>query len=588
MMATAPEAAPVGPAGPRPADGEPLTVCHVFSGDLWAGAEVVIFNLLTSLREEPNLRVVAVSLNEGEIVDRLRIAGVPTHVVPESRHSLLGLPRLAARALKGVRIDVLHSHGYKQHLLATVLAKRLGVTEIVGTLHGLPEPATDTTREARTVRWRTRLDFFVLRTFFSTLVAVSDEMRRALVERYGFRERQLRVIRNGGRFPSTMPAPCSRSEAFRIGTVGRLVPVKGFDLFLDVAAALRRTVPAVRFSILGDGPLREELARRVEELGLGEHVEFLPPRPDPFPYYRSLDLYLNTSRHEGLPLSVVEAMACGVPIVSAAVGGIPEVVADGEHGFLVAGREPAAFVERCARLIADDRLRVSMSQRASAFAREGLSAPAMAAAYRSLYEECGTRIRARRSRGIIRRARDAGRRLVVRLETRRAQTLRRRPAPLVRRLRAARRVLVLCQGNVIRSVLASQLLASGLERRGDVTIGSAGLATQPGWRPHPRVVARCGGLGLDVSGRASVAVTAAMIDAADVVLVMDVLQLATITRRFPRARRRTFLLTTLAADVPMEIPDPMGKDDATVDACLDHVERAVKPLIGIMAGREVS
>jgi glycosyltransferase involved in cell wall biosynthesis/protein-tyrosine-phosphatase len=588
MMTTAPEAAPAGPAGPWTNDGEPLTVCHVFSGDLWAGAEVVIFNLLTSLREEPSLRVVALSLNEGELVDRLRAAGVPTHVVPETRHSLLALPGAAARALKGARVDVLHSHGYKQHVLSTVLAKRLGVTEIVGTLHGLPEPATDTTREARIVRWRTRLDFFVLRTFFSALVAVSDEMRRALVEHYGFREQQLRVIRNGGRFPSTMPAALSRGETFRIGTVGRLVPVKGFDLFLDVAAALRRTVPAVRFSILGDGPLREELARRVEELGLGDHVEFLSPRPDPFPYYRSLDLYLNTSRHEGLPLSVVEAMACGVPVVSAAVGGIPEVVADGEHGFLVTGREPAAFVERCVRLIADDRLRVSMSQRASAFARDGLSAPAMAAAYRSLYEECGARIRARRLRGIVRRAKGVGRHLIIRLETRRAERLRRRPAPLVQRLRAARRVLVLCQGNVIRSVMAAQLLASTLGERDDVAIGSAGLATEPGWRAHPRVVARCRGRRLDVSGHASVAVTAAMVAAADVVLVMDVLQLVTMTRRFPGARPRTFLLTTLASDVPMEIPDPMGKDDATVDACLDHVERAVKPLIGILAGRERS
>ncbi len=162
-------------------------------------------------------------------------------------------------------------------------------------------------------------------------------------------------------------------------------------LRLEVAAALCRETRAVRFSILGDGPLREELTRRAADLNISDSVEFLAPRADPFGYYGSLDLFLNTSLHEGLPLSVVEAMGCGKPVVSAAVGGIPEIVVNGEDGFLINGRDPRGFVERCRTLMRDSQLWKAMSEHAAASARTRLSADAMALAYRRLYEECSAR-----------------------------------------------------------------------------------------------------------------------------------------------------------------------------------------------------
>jgi len=146
-------------------------------------------------------------------------------------------------------------------------------------------------------------------------------------------------------------------------------------------------------------------------------------------------------------------------------------------------------------------------------------------------------------------------------------------------------VLILCQGNVIRSVFAAHLLSAAVRNRTDISICSAGLGTQPGWRAHPRAIARGETLDLHLREHTSVAVTPAMMAAADVVLVMDVSQLVAVTRRFFSARRRTFLLTSLAADVPLEIRDPAGQDDATVDGCLDDVASAVKPIADILAAR---
>jgi glycosyltransferase involved in cell wall biosynthesis len=369
----------------RPAGGG-LTVCHVFSGDLWAGAEVVILNLLTCLNDDPGLRVLALSLNEGELTARLRTAGIATQVIPEAQHGMLGVLARATAALRGAGVSVLHSHRYKENVLAWLLARRLHVREIVTTMHGMPEAPTTSVGQMLRARGRAGLDFFVLRRFFSRVVAVSDEMKRALVDAHGFRADQVEVIRNGGRFPSQWRPSRTEGEPLHIGTVSRMVPVKGLELFLDAAAALRQREPGLRFSILGDGPLREALWRRVEALGIADCTEFLAPRPDAFGYYASLDVYVNTSLHEGLPLSIVEAMAAGLPIVSAAVGGIPEVVTDGEHGFLLEGRDASRFADACLALVRDTSLRAAMGRRATASAHARLSAAAMADAYRRLYE----------------------------------------------------------------------------------------------------------------------------------------------------------------------------------------------------------
>ena len=187
---------------------------------------------------------------------------------------------------------------------------------------------------------------------------------------------------------------------------------------------------------------------------------------------------------------------------------------------------------------------------------------------------------------IIGRLKAQGRRLLEGLERRRAEALRRNPARLTKSLRGARSVLILCQGNVIRSVFAAHLLSAALDGRRAVSIRSAGLETVPGWRAHPWVIARCEDLNIDLRGHSSVAVTETMVKTADVVLVMEVSQLVVVGRRFPGARRKTFLLSCLAPDVLMEIRDPAGKDEAELDACLDHIAQALKPMIESFADHD--
>jgi len=165
-----------------------------------------------------------------------------------------------------------------------------------------------------------------------------------------------------------------------------MVPVKDFGLFLEIAAVLRKRTTNVRFSILGDGPLKPELLEAAQALGLQEHLRFEAPRTDPSTYYNSLDLYLNTSVHEGLPLSILEAMAAGLPVVAPRVGGIPEVIYQGEHGYLVDSRDPEEFATCCLELIRHPHLRIAMAKNASKRVDGHFSAAHMAASYHRLYE----------------------------------------------------------------------------------------------------------------------------------------------------------------------------------------------------------
>jgi glycosyltransferase involved in cell wall biosynthesis len=362
----------------------------VFSGDLWAGAEVVIAALLERLLCDRGLQIIALSLNDGELTQRLRGLGIETHVVPESRHTFGGIVWRATGLLRGRALDVVHSHRYKENLLGLILAKRVGARALVATVHGLPESA-DRENVGAPLGWKSRLDYLILRRCYSRIVAVSNEMRRTLIERRGFAASRVETIHNGTAFAPFTPAAFSKKNGTaHVGTVARMVPVKDLDLFLRVGATLRETTRDLRLSVLGDGPLKPALEQRIRDLGIAECTTFVPPSTDPAPYYASLDIYLNTSRHEGLPMSVLEAMASARAIVAPRIGGIPEIIADGEDGFLVDGRDPGDFARRCLELIGSADLRETMGRKAVRTVTARFSAQHMAENYARLYRRlCG-------------------------------------------------------------------------------------------------------------------------------------------------------------------------------------------------------
>jgi glycosyltransferase involved in cell wall biosynthesis len=370
---------------------QPLTVLHIFSGDLWAGAEVMIFTLLNQLKNDPGFKIIALSFNEGILSRKLREAGVEIYVVPEALNSFPLIFKKSLDLLKNKRkqIALIHSHRSKENVLAFLLAKTMGVECLVTTLHGLPEPLPylGMSKEKRR-RLKLKINHFFLRHSFTRAVAVSEEMKRTLVGQYSFSSSKVEVIYNGISFPtmSVGRRPFNRG-CFHIGTVGRMVPVKNFNLFLETAAEVRRQTDDARFSILGDGQLKGSLIKKAKDLKIDDRVDFLPPRLDPSPYYRSLDLYLNTSVHEGIPLSILEAMSCAKPVVAPRIGGIPEMITHGEHGLLVDERHPGEFARACLRLMRDKDLGQMLGENALKRVTTSFSDYRMAESYKKVYQE---------------------------------------------------------------------------------------------------------------------------------------------------------------------------------------------------------
>ena len=188
--------------------------------------------------------------------------------------------------------------------------------------------------------------------------------------------------------PRDPPSPhrLGQSEII-LGTAGRLVELKGIEYLLTAAAALRREFPGLRVEIAGSGPHREKIEQAAAQVGLGEQVNFLGWVDDLHPILSRWDVFVMPSLEEGFPIAALDAMTTGLPVVATSVGGIPELIVDGETGWLVPPRDPKALAARLRLLICQPDLRASMGAAGYARVRDHFSASQMTESFAQLYDE---------------------------------------------------------------------------------------------------------------------------------------------------------------------------------------------------------
>jgi len=338
-----------------------IRICHVASGDLWAGAEVQVFNLVSALHEVPTIEVIVLLLNSGRLENELVARGVEVKVIEESKNRFPAVLRHANHWLEGRGVDILHSHRFKENILSAMLKKRNRAKYLVQTVHGLSEPE-------RGVRKVKALIFGLVarrftRRYANRVVAVSNDIGRVLSTDLG--ARRVVIVRNSVAMPmGNLTHDRERirrefsiaPEHILIGTAGRLKPVKAYDHFLRAAGIVADRLPDARFLIAGDGPLRQELQELAKSLGLGDKVMFTGFRNDIEAILASLDLFVMSSRHEGIPVVLLEAMALSRPAVVTAVGGMVEVIESEKSGLLVEAGNPHELARACLRILENPEL----------------------------------------------------------------------------------------------------------------------------------------------------------------------------------------------------------------------------------------
>ena len=262
--------------------------------------------------------------------------------------------------------SLVHAHGTKAALIARPAALLAGTMAVFYTVHnsiyfgGLP----DWQQQAMAASER------LLARKTDRIIAVSEDLRRELIDRTGINPGLVITIPNGIEVPARMPSGSTVQFRRRlnlpplgrlVGTVARLAPQKGLADFLNAAAILCPNT-STSFVVAGDGPLREILENQKHNLGLANRVFFLGHLEDVPSLLRALDIFVLPSLTEGFPLSLLEAMAAGLPVVATRVGGVPEIVSHGVTGLLVPPGSPDVLAGAIQELLENHDLAAAMGQ----------------------------------------------------------------------------------------------------------------------------------------------------------------------------------------------------------------------------------
>ena len=368
----------------------PVSVCHVTSGDRWAGAEVQVATALRQLSQRQDLAVSALVFNDGRLVSELREANVPVQVIDESQNGFFSIVDSASKLLAAGPPDILHSHGYKANTVCYAVARRCGIRHLVRSQHGLTEPFSGLRR------WKNRVlmtvDGLIGRHATDRIISVSQEMRSHLVQ--SFPPEKVVVIENGldcERVGSGLTSSEAKlrlglaADAPVVGYAGRLEPVKQLDRLIDAAGNIVRATPAAVILIVGDGKEEQRLRGLAERSPVREHIKFLGHRDDIYDVLRAMDVFVLCSQHEGLPMVLLEAMWMGVTTVAGAMGGPANVIQDGISGVLVDAAHPEHIADACTRVIRDPEQRRRMAEKAHERVRAQYSAETNAAQLAELY-----------------------------------------------------------------------------------------------------------------------------------------------------------------------------------------------------------
>jgi glycosyltransferase involved in cell wall biosynthesis len=313
----------------------------------------------------------------------LREQGVEVLVLARTSKLAVWAWRPLVSKLRGDQIDVLHAHKFGSNLWGSILGRLSRIPVVVAHEHSWSYEGQPLRRF---------LDRDVIARNADVIVAVSREDARRMVEVERIEPSKIRFIPNGIA-PLERTGHDVRSELGIadgmpvIATVGQLRPEKAVEVLVEAARLLTPRFPDLQVLIVGHGPVEEDLRRLVSQASLERTVRFLGRRTDVPDVLDAIDLAICCSDREGSPLSIMEYMAAGKPVVATRVGGVPDLVEDAVHGLLVPPRRPDELADAIAALLSDRKRALEMGERARTRQQEEFTLEAFVRRVEDLYEE---------------------------------------------------------------------------------------------------------------------------------------------------------------------------------------------------------
>jgi glycosyltransferase involved in cell wall biosynthesis len=369
--------------------GSPLRIVYLIDKMGAGGAQTHLRSLASRLDRERFSTEVVCLTRGGVSADRLRLEGVPVTVLGVSRlYSPSAVPaflRFAAR-LRRLSPAVVHTYLSTANVFGSAAAR-------AALIEGLITTRRDT---GFADGWLMRRALSLTNRWARRVVAVSEDTARIARQREGIAEPRLTVIPNGvdlDRFGPTGRRDEARAalgiplSARLLATVSHLTPIKGIDVLVEAAPAIRAAVPGAHFLVAGRGIEQERVQRRIHALGLGKEFRLLGSYDDVPGLLEAADLFVLPSRSEGQPNAVIEAMAMGLPVVASRVGGVPEVARHDREALLVEPDEPERLAGACREVLTTPDLAERLGRAGRERARAEFSLPTMLRRYADLYAD---------------------------------------------------------------------------------------------------------------------------------------------------------------------------------------------------------
>ncbi|MCD6219722.1 GT4 family glycosyltransferase PelF, partial [Candidatus Calescamantes bacterium] len=330
------------------------------------GVEKTLISLLPHLEEKGFTVKVCTLYRKDILAKELEKIGIPVINIGMRARIDIDLKYLRgifhlAEFIRKEKFHIVHTHLYRANTPGRIAAILARVPIIIANEHNVDSWKRFSQR---------RMDRFLAK-FTDKIIVVSNEVKKFYVNEVGIPDDKLEVIYNGvdlKRFEKDFDKKKKRKElglplsSPLVGTIGRLQLQKDHKTFLKASSLILKKFPKVHFLIVGGGSLRKELENFTRNLKIEKNVHFLGERKDIEEILPLMDIFVLTSKREGFPITVLEAMACSIPVVATSVGGTPELIEEGKTGFLIPPENPHILSEAIINLLKNEELGKEMGK----------------------------------------------------------------------------------------------------------------------------------------------------------------------------------------------------------------------------------